>query len=873
MNTGDLLFDTADRRLLHDYFSETERKILTASELRFSSHMHPRGIKELLEPQQFRLAKSVLFLLTMLEKNSAGNRLSALHSMRDELLFCSNGGMVKNTARILPEIMKKLVETGDPGKKLELLHDFNAVRTGNPRLVRKYLRYYGLLEMPESWNQISFDFHVHDSFTKGRRTPTHLVLDAWVKGIRRLTVIYYEFPLPLAVHELLTAARYMNIETNIGIELAGSFRGKFVNLIWEPANINDTEDYIRFLGRPDVKKLSDCMKKSADYKRCAATGHDGRNSRPESFSPDSILERLDAIVPDSRVTLNLKDLSEQDILELLYDCRGKITDLEIYNARNSAEGRMPDSTKIRKLELCLNQRDVPKLKRLIKKNFLVHLEADKDFIQYKKMETILENANQLLEFYRSRKLYERWGSDSAGGEDTDTMGFALLETLPREAQNEVLRQRGSRLLPVRIKTYYRKTYEDEQVSNLRIPLLPLKFRLQKRTEEWVPYHYSSSNPEKNNLVRLSIRRGPVADGPEQKKGFRYFCTYMPTAQKNLLKAAAGFVTAFISFYLTKNWWVLAWLGAPIWIAITGIRNILQAVVGGDSLKRSHLLHWGSYIDWSRIADSVMYSGFSVPLLDFLVKNFMLNRLLGVNMETDPVMVYAVMSLVNGFYISAHNILRGFSRGVIIGNFFRSIISIPVAFVFSSAAGELLSFSGIEDTAAILQKWAAIISKFSSDLVGGIIEGAALRRRNTGLRQQDYDRKIEQFLKTCGEVELLYPRKNVLKQLKQNRNILQDLEKDDPKLLKILVYDCLDLLYFWEYQPCARPVLRQKILRMPERTREMFLQYQRLLLDKTEICRLLKQGIVGIHYRPVLNLYKNKYAVYMAALGQKMVSRH
>jgi hypothetical protein len=237
------------------------------------------------------------------------------------------------------------------------------------------------------------------------------------------------------------------------------------------------------------------------------------------------------------------------------------------------------------------------------------------------------------------------------------------------------------------------------------------------------------------------------------------------------------------------------------------------------------------------------------------------------------MVYAVMSLVNGFYISAHNILRGFSRGVIIGNFFRSIISIPVAFVFSSAAGELLSFSGIGDTAAILQKWAAIISKFSSDLVGGIIEGAALRHRNTGLRQQDYDRKIEQFLKTCGEVELLYPRKNVLKQLKQNRNILQDLEKDDPKLLKILVYDCLDLLYFWEYQPCARPVLRQKILRMPERTREMFLQYQRLLLDKTEICRLLKQGIVGIHYRPVLNLYKNKYAVYMAALGQKIVSRH
>ncbi len=44
--------------------------------------------------------------------------------------------------------------------------------------------------MPEEWNQVSFDDHVHDSNTKGRKSPSHLIMDAWIKGIRRLIVIY-----------------------------------------------------------------------------------------------------------------------------------------------------------------------------------------------------------------------------------------------------------------------------------------------------------------------------------------------------------------------------------------------------------------------------------------------------------------------------------------------------------------------------------------------------------------------------------------------------------------------------------------------------------------------------------------------------------
>jgi hypothetical protein len=54
---------------------------------------------------------------------------------------------------------------------------------GQPRIVRKQLLRYHLLEMPEEWNQVTCDDHVHDVNTKGRKSSTHLIMDAWIKGI------------------------------------------------------------------------------------------------------------------------------------------------------------------------------------------------------------------------------------------------------------------------------------------------------------------------------------------------------------------------------------------------------------------------------------------------------------------------------------------------------------------------------------------------------------------------------------------------------------------------------------------------------------------------------------------------------------------
>lgn len=70
--------------------------------------------------------------------------------------------------------------------------------------------------------------------------------------------------------------------------------------------------------------------------------------------------------------------------------------------------------------------------------------------------------------------------------------------------------------------------------------------------------------------------------------------------------------------LTQNWWVLAWFGALIWFSITGIRNIIQAVIAGGGFQKGARIDWKSLINWSRVSDSLMYTGMSVVLLEGLL---------------------------------------------------------------------------------------------------------------------------------------------------------------------------------------------------------------------------------------------------------------
>jgi len=231
-------------------------------------YLHPHGIKEMAASQGFRIAYAMINLLQSLESGKADERLRTLRALHDEVMNISHSYLRRNTARVLLQIMKELVRMqGDHGRQLELAHDFRMAASGKPRTVRRELRRHHLLEMPEEWNQIAFDDHVHDANTKGRKTPTHLIMDAWIKGIRCLTVIYYNYVPPEAADELLEAGEIMEITIRIGVSVGVQFRGRRIHFIWVPRGFADARDFLSFLSDPPVRAFLDEGRRVSEYKK------------------------------------------------------------------------------------------------------------------------------------------------------------------------------------------------------------------------------------------------------------------------------------------------------------------------------------------------------------------------------------------------------------------------------------------------------------------------------------------------------------------------------------------------------------------------------------------------------------------------------
>ena len=561
-----LLFDKRDRaliRIVNDALAANGRGRFTRKV--YFPYLHPHGIKEMTESKGLRTAYAVAQLLSSLEVGGVDDRINALRSLHHEVIETAEGPLPKNTARVLLQIMKDLVRAhGDYRKQLELAHEFRRTASGKPRIVRQMLRHYHLLEMPEEWNQIAFDDHVHDANTKGRKSSTHLVMDSWIKGIRRLRVIHYNYIEPRFAAELLEASRILGIDIRIGIEFSSRYRDKYVQLIWVPRGFTDSQSFLCFLAEPPVLKLMEAGRSVSHYQQqyvmglldkfnqvhrpllneklcvdlsplhpseflefvgigqksklhlskfihsklldalqariaqvraeyaAADTGRQGQISQwidqtneselesmvdaclePESnldianpgipaegkdvpellhLSPFDMLSRLERLRSGYRVTLNLTNLRVDDVLELLYDCQGMITRLEIFNLKDYAAGKTAHVADISRLMQAINTGSAIHLKQVIR-DIIVRIEStDKKEGKVGKLTAILHDIDTLKSFYNGRSLKARIGSDSTGRSPrVHGMGLAMIETLPKRARKTIGqdRQRGKReVIPI-----------------------------------------------------------------------------------------------------------------------------------------------------------------------------------------------------------------------------------------------------------------------------------------------------------------------------------------------------------------------------------------------------------------------------------------
>ncbi len=968
----------------------------------FAPTLHPRGIKELAAPRSLRIAVAVFDLIRSLEGESAEERLRTLRAVRAEVLHSDSTSMCMNTARVLLQTMKELVRCqDDPLRQLELANDFKAAAAGRPRFVRWALSRHHLLEMPEEWNQMAFDFHVHDANSKGRKTPTHLIMDAWIKGIRHLGVIYYNHFTRNAVSELLEAANIMDVHLRTGVELPALYRGRYVHLIWAPRGFHSNEDFVAFLEEPGTRKLMEQgrdvsrfrerqyyallrsfnerhlpglnaelgislppLEESA-FRAFVGAGQTSRLHLAEfihasllphlerrvaelqgkgaeavattGISPEERVDAMNRMVPETiaerflstqanpqlpdpalqvhgdhvpellrldipalldrfegaprgnRTILNASGLEPEEVLEILYLAEGRITHIEIFNLKDWADEGVERQEQICRVRRVINRGNILETKRLCLA-LLERVEASEHPDREDRahaIKKIIRDIPRLIGFYREGHLKSRLGSDSTGrSRNSLGMGLVAVSTLPWRARKQVRRE--GRLLPVHTVACRRVLSVPKGGTGA---LTRLGFHLLRHTPVLRPlgYHRRVEWFPRENATHVAPRGNIAALGghPEESDNGLVSCTalhvanrgdtpslrHLRTPIKNILKVVIGLVPAFLTFLTTKDWWLLAYLGAPIWFGITGLRNIVQSVLGGGGLVRSPLLKWRDFVSWSRVADSLLFTGFSVPLLDLLVKQQLLSNHMGITTATNPLLLYTVMALANGVYISSHNLFRGLPTAAAAGNFFRTVLSIPIAIGFNAALLHLAMSRGITEAVADaqLQLWATVISKLASDMVAGVIEGLADRSRNMTMRAVDYQEKLHRLNEVFGELSVIFPENDVLEMLQRPDDLARSLESHGNDLFQRLTTNALDLMYFWFHQPRGRDMFREILEKASVEERKMVLRVQRVLLRKRAISGMFLDGLVGKRFDRALAFYLGRIDSYLAAM-EKLESK-
>ena len=981
------LIETVDKILLRDKRQQHLRKL-------FDPYLHPRGIKEMGAPKFLRIAYAMIDLLESLEQESSEGRVRALRVVHDEVLHDTTLNLRYNAARVMLQIMKEFVRAhGDEQKQLLLAQDFRDAASGNPRLIRGQISKYGLIEMPEAWNQLAFDDHVHDANTKGRKSPTHLIMDAWIKGIRYLCVIYYNYISPEAATELLQAAEIMGIKLRIGVQLSSSFRDKYVHLVWIPRGFNLHKDFLAFLGEPSVRRFMDEGRAVSEHRkrwvlsllhsfnrthlasindayglsvppleeheflafvgraqaslvhlaefihavflppmsrRVAALSEAYRSAdsverekiresvasmnsfipeeivdrylRPKAnphlpdiwtpgedkdappslrLSPRELLGKLQGLPCRSYVTLNPSNLSPEDVLEVLYDGEGGITHLEIFNLKDWSQGRTEHRESINRIRLVLNDGSVVEAKRLVQ-GMLRTITEGGDGGRGEKFRKILYDVQRLQSFYRYNRLRSRLGSDSMGrSRHSRGMGLVVVPTLTSRSR-KTIRRDAQRALPVRTTACLNVIFAPRTARSraarifLRFlrPIPLLNAHAFTHSETWKVFPNTTHLEEKGNIASLgglpevidNQFSVPIGTGPAAGTGSPGWKCINPSL-RNLAKVALGFVPAFFTFYLTKDWWLLAYFGAVIWFAITGLRNITQSVVGGGGLFRSSLLKWNDLVSWSRVSDSLLFTGFSVPLLDYLIKTVLLADMLNITTSTNALLLYSAMALANGIYISGHNTFRGLPRAAIVGNFFRTMLSIPLAFAFNAILLKSLCATGMPVEAANtnLQLWAAVISKTASDFVAAVIEGAADRQKNLKLRLLDYQEKLKQVDDLYAQIDALYPEENLITLMETPKEFLRALRDRSSDMERRLIINALDLMYFWMYQPRADTALRRFVRSISKDERRVLFAVQGVLERKRIVSEMLLGGLVGRHFDRALAFYLSHGERYLQSL--------
>jgi hypothetical protein len=764
------------------------------------SRSHPLGMARWFKHRRISIAEAYLTVVRDLDSRHSRSRLRALRSMIDASFHTQALDMPLNAARVQMALMKEAVKSRkDHRRQLELLQDFSASSRGRARTIKRLLDELDLVELPEEGKSleelgVGFDTHVHDTGTSGRKNPTQLLIDAFIKGISELRVAYNRAASIEMMEEAIEAGRIVGIKVTIGIEIGVIFEGSRFHFMALLPEMRRGKDLRRFFAKNkrSLKSLLEGLEEDQEGRLDAI-------KRSLAAFNEQELPALNAGFPDRRVyrvpKLKMKDLAA--IVPLESANRAHLGEL-LWPGYRSAMLHRVLYLKVKRGAAIRDER-----RGLIPKERLAALEARYAAVR-REFESMnpdalrrrffpdppdADHASAFDDLSALRKGLSRAGCrlrlidslehglprairllDESAGLIDEVEVYNVKDCFGREGDEPIQ-------LCAHIEDYNLRAAErggpaiaavlgsDSTGRNPEIPGMgfvrasSLRGRYRKRYEK---RHYALPDA----VSRLACGAGAAAGGD------RILCMgkssgamknrvgddedkapgviplgrairYLNPAIVNLAFMIIGFTVAdaFIGpFY------------AALWLAITGTRNALADLI---AFRGATVRHWSAKnVDWSNVAQSLFWTGFSVPIMGFIKANFDVAwpLVLGSGVAASGLLFNAVkfffIAFANGLYIASHNTLRGFDRRVIRANLFRTIISWPFA-TLTAPLGDLIGIPSI------------VQSKIWSDFVAGFVEGGQKYFKALRLRRRDVEEIVPRVLEEKKEeravavLDLLY----------------------------------------------------------------------------------------------------------------------
>ena len=187
---------------------------------------HPAGFVREMKKRRITIVESYLIIIRYLESEHHKERIHALKLLEEQTFHSKNITMPLNTARVQLALMKEAIKSRDNKRRqLELLHDFTVSSYGQHSVIRAFLDEMGIIELPETGQRIAdmdqgWDLHVHDNSSYGRKTPSQLVIDAFIKGISEITVAFNLLNSLDNIDEVLSAGDILGVRVTIGAEFS-----------------------------------------------------------------------------------------------------------------------------------------------------------------------------------------------------------------------------------------------------------------------------------------------------------------------------------------------------------------------------------------------------------------------------------------------------------------------------------------------------------------------------------------------------------------------------------------------------------------------------------------------------------------------------